>query len=145
MRTAGLFLRFGLGPERFYLGEQKILKEFDPERLHRAIRESNELANGFEKLSRIRVFSLEKIRGLFSVELAPWGKKREVLDELIQQLSAKSKPAGDEKNIVITGSPLMHGDKFIRLLDSLDVPLRITFRMGLPFYHKRDLYSRNST
>ncbi|MHA1679376.1 MAG: 2-hydroxyacyl-CoA dehydratase family protein, partial [Promethearchaeota archaeon] len=99
-------------------------QDYDPERLRAAIHDANLLSEAFEKLSRVRVWGLDKLRGLFTVEIAPWGKKLGLLNELIADLSSNGGNGSGENNIVITGSPLMHGDRFLRLLESLEVPIR---------------------
>ena len=99
--------------------------EYDPERLQAVLEQSRELRSAHEAYSRLPLRGSQKLEDFYEVLLAPWDQKITILKSFLDEHGASSKNnSSSELNIVLTGSPVLIGDKFAGMLDALDLPAR---------------------
>jgi len=99
--------------------------EFDPERLQAVIEQSKEMRSLYEAYSRLPLRGSQKLHDFYEVLLAPWKQKISILNSFIEEHGSEAPDiSGDGLNIVLTGSPVLIGDKFAGMLDELDLPAR---------------------
>lgn len=95
--------------------------EYDPERLHAVLNESREMSSMYAAYSRLPLRGSQKLHDFYEVLLAPWDQKNSILKSFIDKHGSDSQ---EGLNIVLTGSPVLIGDKFAGILDALDIPAR---------------------
>ena len=100
----------------------KFDKEYFPENLIRVIKESNLLKKKYAELSKSNNVGLEKLEILYELSLAPWNKRYGILSSYLDNHSTTSK--APRFNLVLTGSPVMVGDKFSRIIGNLDIDIK---------------------
>ncbi|MHA1793125.1 MAG: 2-hydroxyacyl-CoA dehydratase family protein [Promethearchaeota archaeon] len=110
---------------------KELEKEFnvtsDPENLMKKIIEYNEICNEIKEFAKVPVYGLQRIEAYMEIELAPWEKKLALVKKIIENFKSqkeKNDTIRERLNFIITGSPLMIGDKFLSLLDNLEISIR---------------------
>ncbi len=99
---------------------------YQPERVWDEIRYSNELRALYTSYARLPIAGSERLRDYHEVELAPWRERKRVLGSLLEKHGTPRTPHGQGTlNVVLTGSPVMAGDRFCTMLDSIDLPPRV--------------------
>lgn len=99
--------------------------ELDAERLARVIEQARQLQNAIARYARLPIAGGEKLQNYYEIALAPWEKRVEIVNGFIDEHErAKPRDSSPSLNIVLTGSPVLIGDKFSSMLDALDVPVR---------------------
>jgi benzoyl-CoA reductase/2-hydroxyglutaryl-CoA dehydratase subunit BcrC/BadD/HgdB len=99
--------------------------QVDAERVSRAIEQARHLQNVIAKYAKLPIAGVQKLQDYYEIALAPWERRVEIANGLIER-HGQPKPDGAAPplNIVLTGSPVLLGDKFCSMLDALDVPVR---------------------
>jgi benzoyl-CoA reductase/2-hydroxyglutaryl-CoA dehydratase subunit BcrC/BadD/HgdB len=99
--------------------------QVDAERVSRAIEQARQLQNAVAKYARFPITGAQKLHDYYEIALAPWEHRADVINDMIE-MHEGSKPESEAPllNIVLTGSPVLLGDKFPSMLDALDVPVR---------------------
>ncbi|MBN2151781.1 MAG: 2-hydroxyacyl-CoA dehydratase [Candidatus Lokiarchaeota archaeon] len=93
--------------------------------LSRSIEQARRLQNAASRYARLPVAGDRKLRDYYEIALAPWEQRVEVANRLVETRGREAGGSGAlPLNIVLTGSPVLVGDKFSSLLDALDVPVR---------------------
>jgi hypothetical protein len=97
----------------------------DAERVSRAIEQARQLQNAVAKYARFPITGAQKLHDYYEIALAPWEQRVNVINGMIEKHDG-SKPENEAPllNIVLTGSPVLLGDKFSSMLDALDLPVR---------------------
>ncbi len=99
--------------------------QVDAERVSRAIEQTRHLQNAIAKYAKLPIAGAQKLQDYYEIALAPWARRVEIVNGLIEKHEqSKTEGAIPLLNIVLTGSPILIGDKFISMLDALDLPVR---------------------
>ncbi|MEX2683215.1 MAG: 2-hydroxyacyl-CoA dehydratase family protein [Candidatus Sigynarchaeota archaeon] len=99
--------------------------QVDPERLFKAIEQARQIQNAIAKYAKLPITGIQKLQDYFEIALAPWEQRVAIANSLVkkrEQSIPKGKPSS--LNIVLTGSPVLLGDKFSSMLEALDLPVR---------------------
>ncbi|MHA1698930.1 MAG: 2-hydroxyacyl-CoA dehydratase [Promethearchaeota archaeon] len=108
-------------------------REYEPERLRQIIEISNEINKKLRDYSKLESTGAKRLTEFINLELAPWNEKLKVAKEMIEKRKEEvSKHVKDDDydnndenlNIIVTGSPILLGDRFARILDNLDIKPR---------------------
>nr|MDO8115856.1 2-hydroxyacyl-CoA dehydratase family protein [Candidatus Sigynarchaeota archaeon] len=132
-RTINFLMPYKLSKQSFNLFVENIKEliqilenegfSYQPEKLWHEIEYSNEIKELYKMYARLAVVGPERLNDFYEIELAPWKERKRVLVSLLEKHGNMSKQ--NKVNIVLTGSPVMVGDKFCTILESIDLPVRI--------------------
>jgi hypothetical protein len=99
--------------------------EYDPELLMKAVEQERQLSSLLGQYARLDLVGSERLQGYFEIALAPWEQKLDVAAAIIeegnQSIQGKEAP---RSVVVLTGSPVLVGDRFSSVLDGVGLPVR---------------------
>nr|MDO8110600.1 2-hydroxyacyl-CoA dehydratase family protein [Candidatus Sigynarchaeota archaeon] len=98
---------------------------YDPERLQAVIEQSCRISDQFGQFAKVPVAGSQRLADFYEIALAPWDKKASLITSLIETRgSGSTRLTPGALNIVLTGSPVLVGDRFTTMLDGVDMPVR---------------------
>ena len=99
--------------------------QVDAERLFKTIERARQLQNAIAKYAKLSIAGIQKLQDFYEIALAPWEQRVTIANGLVEKREhsmPKEKPSS--LNIVLTGSPVLLGDKFSSMLEAIDMPVR---------------------
>ncbi|MBD3185313.1 hypothetical protein GF325_00680 [Candidatus Bathyarchaeota archaeon] len=100
-------------------------KEYEPRLLWNAIDEYNTMQELYREIATIPVTGMERLMKFMEIELAPWQEKKRLLEATVESFQEGTRDSRmSHPDIILTGSPIFHGDRFMHLLERLEIPIR---------------------
>ncbi len=99
--------------------------QVDAGRVSRAIEQARQLQNSIARFAKLPVAGVQKLQDYYEIALAPWEQRVKIVNSLIEKHEqSRHDESAPPLNVVLTGSPVLIGDKFCSMLDALDLPVR---------------------